>query len=273
MNKGFMKKIKSINYVCVLTLSAVFALAVHLPSFANITFMWSDLPIVGGEDSNFHPSGSALFNIEGAILKIILTNDTAQTIVSQYQVLTGLTWGITDADVILTPVSAVVHLNSGLVYPSGSWGDDLSGEWAFKSNISAGSLGPLGISAVGSIDEPLDSFGPGDRFNTDPILNIFSPPPKGSLNGIDGGIVGPSVIPTGGFLNSGPVVQGDSNTAGQMIFSFNISGTLADDEFTNVQPLFGSAGKPLVPEPASLLLLGSGLLGLAGVGFRKKHKV
>jgi len=149
---------------------------------------------------------------------------------------------------------------------------DLSSEWAFRDDVSAGSSpsGPLGnyaIGAMGDINFGVDSFGKRDRFDTS--TNLFGPP-SGSLNGIDGGIVGPNVdFFSGGFTSQGPIVQNE------MEFTFTISGgSLTMDEITNVQPLFGSDGAPLVPEPASLIVWS--LLVLTATGtcwWRRRRKV
>jgi len=59
-----------------------------------------------------------------------------------------------------------------------------------------------------------------------------------------------------------------------MIFAFEVTeGELTESMITNVRPLFGSDGAPQTPEPASLLLLGSGLLGLAAFGSLRKKKI
>ena len=73
-------------------------------------------------------------------------------------------------------------------------------------------------------------------------------------------------LTSGGFETQGPVVEN------QMVFTFTISGgTLTMNEISNVQPLFGTDGAPVVPELPTLLLLGSGLAGL-GVLRRKMFK-
>jgi len=55
-----------------------------------------------------------------------------------------------------------------------------------------------------------------------------------------------------------------------MIFEFYFTGGLTPI-IDNGKPIFGTDGATLVPEPASLLLLGSGLLGL-GVLRKRKFK-
>ncbi len=134
-----------------------------------------------------------------------------------------------------------------------------------RQNFGGGGLGSFGIGAMGDINFGADTFGPGDRF--DITTNLFGPSISGSLNGIDGAIVGPSVdLTSDGFTSQGPLVQN------QMIFTFKITdGILTQDEITNVRPLFGTDGAQVVPEPSTLLLFGSGLAGLGLLG-RKKFK-
>ncbi len=254
-----------------LALAFVLVLVTYAPSFALTigTFTWSGVPIVG-EREDFFPSGEAIFKVDDDTLTITLTNNTAQQMLAIGEVLTGLTWDITGG-ISLTPLSAVIGDDSGLVNPATNDTDDLSSEWAFRSDISAGSLGASGIGAMGDILLGADTFGVGDRF--DSRTNLFGPP-SGSLDGIDAGIVGPNVdFSSEGFTSQGPVVQGPGNPGGgQMMFTFTISGgDLGPGGITNVAPLFGSSGAPLVPEPATIILLGSGLVGLGLYG-RKKFR-
>ncbi len=248
-----------------LVLSLLFGLALILASHAPLragSFSWSNSAIVG-EDPSFLPSGSAVFTIADSTLTILLTNDTSQTIRSAGQVLTGLTWDISNG-VTLTPGTALIAESSQLIHPLNG-ARDLSGEWAFRDDLSAGSsptdpLGTYGIGAMGDINFGADTFGVRDCFalGTDgKCASIFG---IQNLNGVDAGIVGPNFSPNGGF--GGPVVQNE------MIFEFYFTGP--NPIIDNGQPLFGTDGATLVPEPASLLLLGSGLLGLGF--FRRKNK-
>ncbi len=276
----FLAKIKIARIRHSVLSGLVFVSAVVLLSGAPLHALqfssWSGSPIEG-ERSELLPSGSAEFNIisGGSRLTITLTNDTPQVIQSTGEVLSGLTWDITSG-VSLSPVSALIAAGSRLVgFDSGIQYTDLSSEWFFKDNISAGEsysgpIGSFGIGTVGDVNLGKDTFGPNDSFDTSP--DLFGPE---GPNGIEVGIVGAYVdLTSGGFPNHGPVVQGwhDTNTQpGQMIFTFNvIVGSLTADNITNVQPLFGTDGATVVPEPATLLLFGIGLVGLAG--FKKRFK-
>lgn len=165
---------------------------------------------------------------------------------------------MTGPAITLTPQTALIGQGSLLVGPNaGTQFTNLSSEWGFKGDLMAGAsesgpIGSFGISAVGDVNFGADAYGPGDRFDTS--MNLF-PPPSGSLNGAEGSLVGLSLSPNVGF--KGPVVQD------QMVFTFEIwNGSLEPYGITNVQPMFGTDGAFLVPEPASVLLLGCGLIGL-----------
>jgi len=262
------EQMKKGNFLLITLCLLVLGFSVIPAQAGPFTFSWSGNPIVG-EDPGFLPSGSAVFEINGGMLTITLTNTTSQQSTSIGEVLTILTWDIEGAS--LTTGTAVIGAMSSLVgVDSGDFPGivNLSSEWAFKDNISAGSsffgpIGSFGIGAVGDINFGVDSFGPKDRFDTS--TNLF-PPPSGSLNGVDGGIVGPDQLAfdADGYAHHGPLVKY------QMVFTFDITGDLSTYNITNVQALYGTDGAPLVPEPATLLLVGSGLLG--GAFFRKRFK-
>ena len=61
-----------------------------------------------------------------------------------------------------------------------------------------------------------------------------------------------------------------ANIAGSYKIEFGVANGVLDDE-TNPYALFDGVTQTVIPEPATMLLLGSGLLGL--LGFRKKRKV
>ncbi|MBN1842199.1 MAG: PEP-CTERM sorting domain-containing protein [Deltaproteobacteria bacterium] len=275
--------IKGIWHRSLLGLGLVLAVILlsHGPLYAT-AFTWSGLPIQGSEDPLFLPYVSADFVVDGSTLTITLTNTTPQTIDANWQVLTGVTWDIGVSGVVLDPVSAMISGTSFLVFPDGSPNDyttkNMTAEWFYKDNISAENLGLYGIGTIGDINYGEDTFGRWDRFDVDrsdadndgiykEYLQASLYPPDGP-NGLEVGILGPNYV-LGGGLMQGPLVYAFGG--GQTVFTFNIvEGALAEANISNVQPLFGTDGATPVPEPVTVLLLGTGLVGL--VGFRKKLK-
>jgi hypothetical protein len=247
----------------------------HTTSYASL-LEWSGMPIAG-EDPSFTPYIFAEFEVKTVdskeFLELTLTNNSMM-IDEIGQVLTGLTWDISDPYVVLNPLWA--NLSNSMLVGVGATSDtDLSSEWGYRDDIDAGSsvlgvLGPYGIGTTGEINNR-DGFGSKDRFDTS--TNLFGPP-SGALNGVDAGIVGPFVdLTNDGFTSQGPFVQGNPGGPGAMIFMFEISGgNLLPSEIVGVQPIFGTDGAVLTPEPGTVLLLGTGLLGFAVARIRKKFK-
>lgn len=242
--------------------SMVFGLALvfmlSAPASA-ITFQWSGT--IDGEDPSVTVAGTAEFTITGSTLEIYLTNTGTDTITAIGQILTILTWDM-DSTAALTVESAMINTGSTLIGIGATSDMNLSGEWAYKDDVSAGDVGSYGLSSVGDLLDGVDSFGRWDiiRYleSANEDMNLWGSPL--SPNGISGGIVGDDVdLSGGGFLNAGPMVQNS------MLFTFSITGNLSEDDFSNVEAFYGTDGAALlVPEPNTLLLLGLGLIGIWG---------
>jgi len=273
-----MKKVKLTRLTRSSLLTFILGLAVvlisHVPIYAS-SFTWSGYPIAGEagvEYPNFFPEGEATFAISGSTMTLSLTYTGASEPMSGInQTLTGLIWEMEGFGGTLDAMSALIPSGSALIgFNSGAWtsGADLSGQWCFEDNIDSELVGSFGVGAMGDINFEEDTFGSDDVI--DSSKTHVTPAP----NGIDFGIVAPvSYIDLGpdpdgpdGFKEQGPVVQN------AMVFDFVFSEDPTDITITNVQPLFGSEGAPLVPEPATMLLLGSGLIGLAAFGRKKLFK-
>ncbi len=234
----------------------------------SVMSTWSGAPI-DGENPGFLPSGSAVFDISGSLLTVTLTNTSPTAMGGLGEVLTGLTWDISDAGVSLATLTAVIGPGSSLV-GNGATGDtDLSSEWAFRDDLDHGEsatgvpLGSYGASSVGDLNFQ-EAWGPRDRFDT--TTNLFGP---ASPNGTQAGIVGPqdgANLFDPPFGNKGPWVQN------QMVLTFEITGDLEDGDIENIQPIFGTDGATIIPEPATVIIWS--LLGMLGfsVGWWRRRR-
>lgn len=191
----------------------------------------------------------AQFTVSGGNLVVVLTYTSNTPINNPTDVLTAILFTTTDTTLgtvsaLLTPGSNVVNCTAanGCTAPSGG---NVGGEWAY--NLTGGQFGTnAGIGSAG-----LNIFGSG---------NFSGPNLQGpvAVNGLQFGIIG------GGTVNFANGDLGNSALINNSV-TFTLSGegcATAAGCFSNVHFIYGtSLDSTVIPEPASILLIGSGLVG------------
>jgi len=207
-------------------------------------------------------SASAAFSVVGGTnLQVVLTNTSTDDVLVPSEVLTAVFFDVLGVGA-LTPVSALLTAGSSVFFDSDGQpaGGNVGGEWEYLAGLAGAPHGATeGISSAG-----FELFG-GPNFNG-PQLD-----PPDAVNGLNYGILSAG---DNAVTGNTPVTGGNpliKNSVTFLLSGLPTGFSLGD--ITNVSYQYGtSLDEPnIVPIPAAAWLFGSALMGVFGVGYRKKQ--
>ena len=266
-------KIKFLNFYSV----AIVVLAFFFVGTAYAT------PIVPGSLTGFgvwsasfeDREATAEFEIDDAQLKITLTN-TSTIADDAWQPNEGLAGLFFAADYLgnIDKVIAydVMAYDNALVYLGADV--DVSGEFSYATNVNvlSNDVYPQYIVSASSLDGDwggaIDPLGPGTLVNTDNSYKLTNPPKPAD---------GPDFL----ILNTADPGQSFSNIpwiSNQVEIFWDLDpdscdiSSIVDLGITDVHFAYGTDYGAPVPEPSTVLLVGTGLLGIIGFGRKRLNK-
>lgn len=241
--------------------------AAGLLQAAPVTFTGASGSLAASATFDVNPSGQ---------LVIRLTNPATAMTLNPAMLLTAVYFDMDGANPVLTPVSAMMGAGSSIAcspYPACAdtlpTGGDVGAEWAYSTKAAASGMPrEFGISSTG-----LGLFGPTDNFGSG---NLSGPlDVDGMQYGIATSNYNPSAAGVAGGLKAQPVIVGSvtftlSGFSGYSLSSiksvlFQYGTSLREPQIPGNPPPHGE-----VPEPATMGVMGAGLVGLALLRRRMK---
>lgn len=252
--------ISSITIGCLFVATTSQAMPILTGSYSDSTYTWS-----ATDSEERSAEAEIVYDSSTSTFSIILRSLAAET--SQpNEVLAGIFFGF-NGDFAITGPHVEVSVGSTL-YQDGTATTtvtNLDGEFAFRSDIDAinGGLGDYGISSTGFDPEFPNAPVGWDGFGTEYIIdNNQELGGSKSVGGASFGIVN-------GDVTELPASVAVGYIANSVTMSFDYTGTYSG--LSELSFLYGTDYDVApVPEPATMLLMGTGLVGLAGLRRKKK---